>query len=43
MNVGVSMWENRPRAILAARGIAVIPPGGTRPTLKIAGFDLAEG
>ncbi len=33
----------RPRAILEVRGLTVVPPGGSVPTLKIDGFDLAPG
>ena len=33
----------RPRAILEVRGLTVVPPGGAHPTLKLDGFDLAEG
>lgn len=33
----------RPRAILEVRGLTVVPPGGSHPTLKIDGFDLAPG
>jgi len=33
----------RPRAILEVRGLTVVPPGGTRPTLKLDRFELAEG
>lgn len=33
----------RPRAILEVRGLTVVPPGGSHPTLRIDGFDLAPG
>ena len=33
----------RPRAILEVRGLTVVPPGGSVPTLRIDGFDLAPG
>jgi len=33
----------RPRAILEVRGLTVVPPSGAHPTLKLDGFDLAEG
>ena len=33
----------KPRAILEVRGLIVVPPGGSHPTLKIDGFDLAPG
>jgi ATP-binding cassette subfamily C protein len=33
----------RPRAILEVRGLTVVPPGGSVPTLRMDGFDLAPG